>query len=49
MNDSDIIGNSIDRIESRLTEAFDVEELAQQAFFRKPTTSGCFAPWWESR
>lgn len=35
MNDSDIIGNSIERIESRLTEAFDVEELAQQAFFSK--------------
>lgn len=35
MNKSNAINGSIDFIESRLTEAIDLAELAQQAFFSK--------------
>ena len=44
MKKSNAIDGSIDFIESRLTEAIDVGELAQRSFFRKRITSGCFVP-----
>lgn len=44
MKNPNAINGSIDFIESRLTKAIDIGELAQQAFSRKRIISGCFVP-----